>query len=197
MKIDLVHDIQTLYRKVVDAMSRPGVLSDLSAECNSVKEEDGCYHSSLLLALMLLDTEVTFHVVSHQGEAVKNRFYQLTYAKTAEIGEADFIFVTREAVNEDLKQVLSKAKVGELNDPHDSALIIIEVDSLTEGHTLKLTGPGIKDENEVQVSTDLAWLSLREQRNSDYPLGVDMVFVDADHQMLCLPRTTKVLQQEV
>ncbi|WP_409342840.1 phosphonate C-P lyase system protein PhnH [Paenibacillus sp. MBLB4367] len=199
MKLDLVHDIQTSYRKVVDAMSRPGVIADLAEEAGKLGKDAGCFPSTLLIAMMLLDTEVSFKVISAKEAEVTHLFNQLTYARAAEAEQADYVFVLQDAASDDLRSALEGAKIGDLLDPHHSATVVVESESLTGTgeDALRLTGPGIEDACFAQVNMQADWVEIRAERNAEYPLGIDLLFVDTDHRLLCLPRTTQVSKGEV
>lgn len=195
MKLDLVHDIQTAYRKVVDAMSRPGQLADLTDEAGKADRDTGCYSSTLVIARMLLDTEVSFKVLSADEERVTNVFNQLTYAKAVTAEQADYIFVLHNATPEQLLRAFESAKIGELTDPHHSATIIVETASLSEGDVLTLAGPGIRHSATAKMTASMDWVDVREEKNAEFPLGIDLIFVDNDHRLLGLPRTTKVSKE--
>lgn len=192
MKLDLVHDIQTAYRKVIDSMSRPGMISNISEESLRANFKTGCFPATEVLMLMLLDTEVTFKVISNREEEVTRLINQLTYAKTAEADQADFIFVLKDCDQETLETTMKSAKAGSLVNPHESAMMIIETDSVSCGSNLIMTGPGIAAEQAACISKADTWLGIREEKNAEYPLGIDLIFTDANHDVLCLPRTTQI-----
>lgn len=79
MKLDMVHDIQTVYRKLVDAMARPGQLADLSKEAALIEENEA--RPFLLLAFTLFDQEVTFKVFSKREAAISKLIHQYTNAR--------------------------------------------------------------------------------------------------------------------
>jgi len=195
MKLDFIHDIQRAYRKVVDSMSRPGLITNLKDEAAKVDLEAGCFPSTLVLAAMLLDTEVTFKVVSEKEEETTRWINQLTYAKADAAERADFVFVLYDKAEDELGQILQRVKIGSLIDPHDSATIIVEADAVTDGCDFKLTGPGIEEANYVNVSVNGNWMEVRQQQNAEFPMGVDLIFVDKNHHLLCLPRTTQILSE--
>lgn len=197
MKLDLVHDIQAAYRKIVDAMSRPGQIHSIKAQADKLDLEGGCFNSTLVLALMLLDTEQTFDVIAAQPTAITKLITQLTYAKAAATERADLIFVLNDAKPEDLEKAFRAAYPGNLMNPHKSAMIIIEADVVSNDRNLILTGPGIEHESYVTVNTIDRWVELRAQKNSEYPLGIDLIFTDVNANILCLPRTTQIGQQGV
>lgn len=117
MNLDVVHDIQTVYRKLVTATSRPGTLVVLEREARTLDVQMECLSSTILLALTVLDPEVTFKVIAKEGEAVSRMINQLTYSKPVDLPEADFIFILHDASEEQMKEAINKAKVGNLLNP--------------------------------------------------------------------------------
>lgn len=197
MKLDLVHDIQKAYRKVVDSMSRPGLIGNLAEEALKVDLEIGCFPSTVVLALMLLDTEVTFKVFSEREAEIAKWFNQITYAKSAEAEKADYIFVLNDAVPHGLEHALQLAKTGDLVNPHESATIIVETVGVRHGDAFILTGPGIAGERRVTVEAPGNWVKIRAEKNAEYPMGIDLIFLDPGHHLLCLPRTTQIRKRAV
>lgn len=196
MKLDLVHDVQRAYRKLLDSLSRPGTISDLTEEAGMLEADKGCLPATRIMADMLLDTEVSFKVFSERETQVTQWFKQSSYAREAEVTEADYIFVLRDAKPNDLLHALQAAKIGDLRDPHFSATLIIETESLSGGTKLCLAGPGIQSTASAEMLMNKHWLDARAERNAEFPLGLDCIFVDADHRLLALPRTTQVLVEE-
>lgn len=192
MKVDLVHDIHAAYRKVIDSMSRPGMISNLQEEAQKFDFQTNCLPSTEVMALMLLDTEVTFNVFSKREEQITGMMNQLTYAKTAEADQADFIFILKDCDQEQLEAAIQAAKIGSLMNPHESATLIIETESVSTGIELVLTGPGIETGHTAGIANADTWLDLRNEKNKEFPLGIDIVFTDGHHSILCLPRTTQI-----
>ncbi|WP_258831714.1 phosphonate C-P lyase system protein PhnH [Peribacillus frigoritolerans] len=192
MNLDIVHDIQTVYRKLVTATSRPGTLVVLDREARTLDVQMECLSSTILLARTVLDPEVSFKVISKAEEAVSRMINQLTYSKPVDLPEADFIFILHDASEEQMKEALNKAKVGNLLNPHESAMIILEVPDVTKGDSMILTGPGIQDESFLSLPNVSAWLAARNEKNMEFPLGIDMYFVDQQDRLIALPRTTQI-----
>ncbi|WHY55509.1 phosphonate C-P lyase system protein PhnH [Peribacillus simplex] len=192
MNLDVVHDIQTVYRKLVTATSRPGTLVVLEREARTLDVQMECLSSTILLALTVLDPEVTFKVIAKEGEAVSRMINQLTYSKPVDLPEADFIFILHDASEEQMKEAINKAKVGNLLNPHESAMIILEVPDVTKGDSMILSGPGIQEESFISLPNVSAWLGVRNEKNIEFPLGIDMYFVDRQDRLIALPRTTEI-----
>lgn len=197
MKLDLVHDIQGSYRKVLNAMARPGVIESLKVESEKVDININCFKSTFLIMLMLLDGEVSFNVISKDSMDITGIVSQITYAKIKPIEEADYLFVINDISSEVLEDVYRRAKIGDLVDPNKSATIVCEFDKLKYGDELILSGPGIKNVNKISLSGSKEWIAAREEVNDEYPLGVDAIYIDKEGSVLCLPRTTEVKYMEV
>ncbi|CAN7159966.1 phosphonate C-P lyase system protein PhnH [Peribacillus frigoritolerans] len=192
MNLDIVHDIQTVYRKLVTATSRPGTLVVLDREARTLDVQMECLSSTILLARTVLDPEVSFKVISKAEEAVSRMINQLTYSKPVDLPEADFIFILHDASEEQMKEALNKAKVGNLLNPHESAMVILEVPDVTKGDSMILSGPGIQDESFLSLPNVSVWLAARNEKNMEFPLGIDMYFVDQQDRLIALPRTTQI-----
>lgn len=198
MKLNMVHDIQSVYRKVLNAMAKPGVIENLKKEADQVDIETNCYENTFLMMMMLLDREVSFNVVSEKSVDVSSLISQMTYAKVKPIEEADYIFVLKDACDEQLDMVIRNAKIGDLVDPNKSATIIAEFKCLDSGSSiLNFKGPGIKNLREVRISGETKWIKERKIKNEEYPLGVDLIYVDEKNNVMCIPRTTSITESEV
>jgi len=197
MELDLVHDLQRAYRKTLDSMSRPGVIHNLWAQADKVEMETGCFNATLVLVLMLFNTEVKFSVCSKYETEMAKLINQLTYAKVTKVENADYILVLKDAQPEELEKTLKTAYPGDLRDPHKAATVIIEADALSNDRDLLLSGPGIERESHVKVTTPDGWIDLRADKNSEYPLGIDLIFTDSNDNILCLPRTTRISKRVV
>lgn len=195
MELDLVHDIQAAYRKTIDSMSRPGLISNVSSQAEKMALKIGCFDATLLLVFMFFDIEIKFKLCSEREQEIAPIINQLTYAKTAELESADFILVLHDARPQDLERALQAAWPGDLLNPHKGATIIFEADAVTNGKDLVLTGPGIENKSEIKVQTTESWVDKRAEKNCEYPLGIELIITDRYDNILCLPRTTQIVKQ--
>ena len=191
MNFDLVHDIQGVYRKVLKGMATPGKIQRLD-EGAKVDLEVDSYKSTFLLMLMLLDGEVTFNVVSKNTKEISSMISQITYSQFKEIEEADYVFILEDATNDSLAKVYKNAKLGDLVNPNKSSTIIAEVPSIEYGNEIELRGPGIKECNMISINIKGNWIEERAERNIEYPIGIDGIFIDKVGNLIGLPRTTQV-----
>lgn len=197
MAIDQIHDLQQVYRKLLHSMSRPGTISSIEQETEHMDVDFGCAHALIVSAMVLLDAEVTFHVLSKNRRDLIEKISEYTSARLAPLQEADFIIVLQENEESEILEALAQCKIGNLIDPQQSATWIIETPILTNEGTLLLTGPGI--ETEAHLSTGQSpqfWLA-RDSRIKEYPMGMDMIFADGSSQIACLPRTISAIPMEV
>lgn len=180
LKIDPVWhpDIQQMnYRLVLEAMSRPG-------RCFSLHKLPAEGPAVLSILSTLLDAEVS---LSDPANLLRQDDWLMLQAKSASVETADYILY--DAIQlPDLSP-----KLGTLPDPEQSATLILKVDSLGKGENkLKLSGPGVKEYEYLSITgLNPEWLSKRDDWNSSFPLGVDMILADEQH-VAAFPRTTKV-----
>lgn len=195
MKLDMVHDIQSVYRKVLNAMSRPGILENINEEAEKNDIDINFYSGSFLVMLMVLDREVSFNVVSEQGNDVSKLISEITYAQAKPVEEADYIFVLEDKCSESLDEIIEKSKIGDLVDPQKSATIIAEVQCISKDGDIELEGPGIQDVNKIGICSNKKWINARKNKNEEYPLGIDLIFIDEKSNLVCIPRTTKIIDK--
>lgn len=179
-----IHQTQQHYRTLIDIFSYPGKIAKSAEKPNNYSTvSDGV----LMTVMTLFDNEVTFHTTfKSDGQ----EFITLTGARMVEeAGDADYVVIKEKDLN---SSIFEKASVGTLPSPEHSASLIIEVESFHQGNFYKMTGPGIKDEVIIQVSLDEKWIHHRNEKCKEYPLGIDLILIDDQNNMMSIPRTTKI-----
>ena len=190
MKFDMVFDVQKAFRKVLKAFSYPGDIISLEEEAQSLDNHWSCYSASKLLMYMLLDADTSF-MVDSDDEKLAIQFSKMTYCVKERSDQAAFIFVTRQH-QLPIAELIAQANCGTLEDPHTSATLIIECEKIVESSELLLKGPGIANEKYRGVQIKEHWLTARNEKNHEFPLGIDLVFVDEAGNVMALPRTTRI-----
>lgn len=191
---------QELYRLVLQSLSRPGEIQHLSKnilEGLSLNQETSMSSNVYIdaLALMVLDPKIGFYLPQKFLEAAKAGFYAKRQSAFASADQADIIFMP--ALDDCETDTILQAKAGTLFDPHCSASVFVALQRLSDTasaetpHQIILKGPGIKDKNTVFVSS-LEAFQARQERNDEYPCGIDMIFVDRNGNLFALPRTTEL-----
>ncbi|MGG5369921.1 phosphonate C-P lyase system protein PhnH [Enterococcus sp. AZ196] len=184
----MIHETQQVFRTLVQLNSYVGERGRLEGHSFNGPISQGAF----LIAATLLDQEVSFSVLGMEAEQ-ENYLQQEFRSFPVKIAEADFIFVGKKVTAEQLT-ALQQAKIGDLIDPQKSATIIVELESLSEASVhYQLEGPGIKERKSVDFPKQLVDIfMIREQLNQEYPLGVDLIIVDEQLEILCIPRTTLI-----
>lgn len=190
MAIDVVHDTQEVFRTILHCMSRPGTIKSIGEGGEQEEHRGFCSKSILLSAVTLLDAEVRFHVIGENAASIEALFSAHTLSKVTDLHKADYIFIMQDDQQQFLHDVFTKAKKGTLVDPQKSATVIIETESLANEHNLVLEGPGIANKENVEITGSEYWMDARAEVNKEYPLGVDMILIDRQSNLMCLPRTT-------
>jgi alpha-D-ribose 1-methylphosphonate 5-triphosphate synthase subunit PhnH len=179
------HRDQSVFRALINCMSRPGTIGSLPL--NTLQSSPNPAVTAIVRCLV--DHEVSFSVVN--GDRVfSEQLLRFTGSRQAEPDSADFIIemdpTSIDAVN--------SAKIGTDEFPNESATVIVSVDSLASGPlTIHLTGPGVKSRRSLPVrGVTSAVVRAISDRNQDFPLGIDVVLVDADGRIACIPRTSAI-----
>lgn len=193
---DYIHDIASGYRILVEAISYPGTIYNVGNLAKKNSLNISCFDGVLLFAFMLLDQEVTFHIVGICHKEVSEQMARLTYSKTADIDSANFIFILKDATEAERNEAISRASIGTLVDPHLGATVILELPDIEGMNQYYFGGPGIEFEKEVKFSGFPEWDTIRRDKNKEFPLGIDMIFIDQKGMLLALPRTTIVKGRE-
>ena len=105
--------------------------------------------------------------------------------------KAAYVLMTK-SVNTALPSVIEQVGGGTLEDPQLGATLSVECDALKGDGELVMKGPGIENSARCQIEIQADWIEARTEKNAEFPLGVDLIFVDSAGQILCLPRTTQI-----
>lgn len=186
-----VYDAQRHFRVLLDTMARPGRINILPAV--EVTPPASLSRGAAWIALSLLNSDVHFHVAEAHEDA--SAYLQAnTGSRPAPAAEADFLFLHGTAC----AAALREARLGIPAYPEGGATAVVMVAALGRssaqgGLALTLTGPGIEHQEQVCITgLSAELLEIRQERNGEFPLGLDFMFVTADGHVACLPRTTRV-----
>lgn len=180
----IVHTTQQVYRQLVNATSRPGHVEIISEE---VKNYTDFSDAALLTAMTLFDNEISFYSTD---KTMRKELKVLTGGlPNKDYSTADFL-VTREA---DLKaEYFNDVMKGILISPEKSATLLIDTVHIDQGQFYRLSGPGIKESTELQLSLSKGWFELRNEVCKEFPLGIDLILTDKENNTVVIPRTTTV-----
>ncbi|MFZ4453056.1 phosphonate C-P lyase system protein PhnH [Salibacterium aidingense] len=190
---DLVHDSQLIYREMLEAVSRPGTISNIKTVLT--KLPDSPVNPGLIgMALTILDGETSFAVVPESSK-LSSYIQQKTGSRVETLDQADYILMYDLSLVPSFSEVIETIKKGTLIDPHDSATLLIQVKSFsaTNGAPYILSGPGIASEYQVPIEgLPENWEKTRQRAIKEFPLGIDFFFVSQAAEILSIPRTTRI-----
>ncbi len=183
---DLVHDSQSTFRVLLNALSRPGTINKISVQ---LTPPTGLNIACAAACLTLLDLETLVWLQPGLNEEVKNWLLFHTGCRfTEKTNQADFAVIW----NLDNMPNLSQFKQGTPIYPEDSTTLLITVGTnnvRTIRETPQLTGAGINQQITMPIDLpDLFWQQWQQNHNS-YPLGIDIYFFSED-KVVGLPRTS-------
>lgn len=190
-KFDFVHDTQKIYRKLLDSMSKPGKINNISNEIKDIEIYSSLSKDLMGIIYTLLNLESKFYIEDKE----ESKFIKLhTLAKEKNIENAEFIIFDIEKENKNnLIEIVEKCEVGTLEDPNLGSTLILKVKKIQESGDLILRGPGIKNSNEFSIDgLDEVFFKKREAINKEFPMGIDIILIDQDANIACLPRTTSI-----
>lgn len=180
-------EAQVLFRKLMTAMSRPGIVQDFS---EAPEPPRGFYQSTAGIALTLLDfeTRVWLDPALRGDEAEAWLRFHCNAPLTVEPELAQFAIVADAATS----PPLAEFHQGTARYPDQSTTVILQVASLTNGESVVLEGPGIKEPLTTNVTGLPADFWQQWRANGEvFQFGVDVMMTD-DASVLALPRTTRV-----
>lgn len=201
--------LQRTFRALLDAMARPGEVAEIGDRaqgdaCDA--EASGLTPSALMLADVLLDAATSAAVAGPDGESAALVLARRTHVAAAPAAEAAVAFVPASVRGEAAAAFVSELSAGTLADPHLGATCIVAADTVigvdrdglrtgalsgaSEVGAWRLSGPGIRGTVDVELDR-VDVMGARAARGDEFPLGIDLVFVDGAGHVLCLPRTTR------
>lgn len=181
---DPVHDAQTVFRAVLQALSEPGTIHTLPVDL-PVPAPLGKATTALCLTLLDMDTPVWIDYPSAEANAYL-RFHCGCPLADDHL-KASFAVLTDPAT-----LLLDRFAQGSIAYPDRSATVIVQVMSLTEGPVRTLTGPGIATSTSLRVAGlpddfNAQWAS----NHAAFPCGVDLIFCNGS-QLVAVPRSTAI-----
>jgi alpha-D-ribose 1-methylphosphonate 5-triphosphate synthase subunit PhnH len=178
-----VADAQRAFRRILKAMSEPGVMVSLPLQ----QGWGDLSPAATAVLLTLVDQESALWLDSRiDNDVVRNNLRFHTGVPIVDERDAPFA-LTHAATNPD--PALFAA--GDNMSPEKSTTLIVEVPALNGGLTLRLSGPGLREPRAIAPQLPEAILHYLRERPHPFPQGVDLIFTCGE-AMMALPRTTDV-----
>lgn len=184
---DYVHEAQTVYRQLLEAISHPGVIVGVETSCERPGEMG---EAMTALALTLLDAETPVWLDAALAEQASIADY-LRFHCGCPIVQAPIEAAFALVGSVECLPRLERFAAGSAEYPDRSATIIAELPQLTGGSRTVLTGPGIattRDFDPVGLP-DWFW-GAWTFNHGGFPMGVDLIFTNGA-EFCALPRSTK------
>ncbi len=184
---DPTTDSQAAFRRVMDAVARPGTIQNLS---NAPEAPAGLARAAGAVALTLFDFETTVWLdpVLRGGPAEDWIRFHCGCPLTDAPGDAAFALVADVANC----PPLADFNPGDAKYPDRSTTVILQVAALVGGRCVTLSGPGIRERATIAptgVAEDF-WPQVLVN-NARFQFGVDILFA-AGGLLTALPRSTRV-----
>jgi alpha-D-ribose 1-methylphosphonate 5-triphosphate synthase subunit PhnH len=179
-------EAQRLYRRLLDAMARPGRPQDLSEAPDAPQD---LFRSTAGVALTLLDfeTPVWLDPALRGGEAQAWLRFHCGCPFTDDAKAAAFALIVDAA----RMPRLESFNPGDARYPDRSTTLLVQVPSLVGGQSVQLAGPGIEGAVELSPAgvPDDFWTQVDANR-AEFQLGVDLLLMD-EERVLALPRSSR------
>ena len=178
-----VADAQRAFRRILKAMSEPGVMVSLPL----AQGWGALSPAATAVLLTLVDQESPLWIEPQvDNEILRSNLRFHTGAPLSESRDAPFA----------LSHAASSPRpadfaAGDNLAPEKSTTLIIEVPSLNGGLTLRLSGPGLRESRTIAPQLPESVLDYLRNRPHPFPQGVDLIFTCGE-AMMALPRTTDV-----
>ena len=185
---DPVSQSQLVFRRLLDAMARPGTVETVTLDIEGPETLD---LAATAIALALVDFETPLYIspaLSNEAAETYLKFHCGTRIVTE---TKDAAFAILDGAPEDP----GAFNTGTEEYPELGATLIIQVEALTASGPLTLTGPGIKDSATLGLpDVPVSFWQARTKLQRYFPRGIDLVFVSGA-EMVTVPRTTNVTLQ--
>lgn len=182
---------QSVFRAVLEAMSRPGRVQALDAASLAGLADAGLGRArcALLLALLDAETSVWLHPALSQAGAQAQLLFHTGVRIAAAAERAAFAVIDAAQADDSLWERLAR---GSDSVPQDGATLIVEVPSLARGTMLALRGPGVESVQRLQVGgLPASFWAARVALEREFPLGIELILSCGD-SLAALPRSTRV-----
>ena len=185
---DKVLSAQSTFRSVMDAMARPGSVQRIVATSGAPSP---VMRGTAAIALTLFDQDTPVWLdpaVSETSDVTKWLKFHTGAPVIADPSICSFALIGDARA----LPALDRFAFGSNEYPDRSTTLILQVESLTEGSSLELRGPGIDGTAGLRARVQPADLFERLAINGAlFPRGIDVVLV-ADNCIVAIPRTTRL-----
>ncbi|MGI6590534.1 MAG: phosphonate C-P lyase system protein PhnH [Eggerthellaceae bacterium] len=208
---ELAFRLQSGFRTLLDALARPGELTDLAALAPDAIDEGrriGLFAQTMALCDVLLDGQTTVAVAGERGSVVAHELSHRTHAHIRPLEEAAFCIIPVGTSDADTASAIAALSPGTLAAPDRGATCLVECatligpdrDGVRSGSSSgigvprawRLSGPGIERSTRIACDRSVA-LDAVAARKDEFPCGIDLILVDAAGHVVGMPRSTQLV----
>jgi alpha-D-ribose 1-methylphosphonate 5-triphosphate synthase subunit PhnH len=190
---DPVQSSQAVFRSVMNALARPGSVHSIA---EAVKAPSLMMPATAAVALALFDHDTSVWLgQDFAGEADMASWlrFQTGAPLIADASQAAFALIAKGAALPDF----GIFSLGTPEYPDRSTTLVVQVETLTTGDELTLSGPGIQGTSSLRAGPLPQDFVARMQANRAlFPLGIDLLLVSGN-DLVALPRSTHVTAKEM
>ncbi|MEX2618274.1 MAG: phosphonate C-P lyase system protein PhnH [Alphaproteobacteria bacterium] len=182
---DPVFDSQSIFRTVLQALSRPGRIYRMPVD---LPAPEGLAGAGICLCLLDRDTSLWLDAPLRTPAIESFLRFHTGCTITGDPETAGFAIM---ASLPDRAEI-ARFNAGTPEYPDRSTTIIVQTEGLRDDRGARLSGPGIEREHRLDVAgaAPAFWAAVRAS-NAQFPLGVDFLFVAGD-RLAGLPRSILV-----
>lgn len=181
-----VQDAQHSFRRLLKAMSEPGVIVGLHQLQHGWQPLD-IATTSVLLTLADGDTPVWLSPALSNDLLSQNLRFHTGAPLCDQPESAQFAIADSQITGHQMSQL----NQGNALAPEQGATLILQLNSLSGGRMLRLTGAGIPEERMVAPRLPDCIVNTLTERQHPFPLGIDLLLTCSE-RLLAIPRTTCV-----
>lgn len=182
-----VFDAQASFRRVLEAMARPGRIQRLDV---TVRAPDALHPASAAIALTLFDQDTPVWLAPTLALSEVRSFLAFHCGCPFAAAPAFARFVLVDGWRE--LPPLDALEQGTDHYPDRSCTVVLQMDGFEAGPTLSLQGPGIAGAQALRLNgCSDAFLEQWRGNRARFPRGVDLLGVH-DEQIVGLPRTVRI-----
>ena len=186
---DKVLSAQSTFRSVMDAIARPGSVQRIVAAAGT---PGAMMRGTAAIALTLFDHDTPVWLDPQMSETSEVTKW-LKFHTGAPVIEDSSICHFALIGDPGALPALDRFAFGSNEYPDRSTTLIIQVESLAQGPSFELRGPGIDGTAMVQATIQPLDLFERLEINQTlFPRGIDVVLVAGD-SVVAIPRTTRLV----
>jgi alpha-D-ribose 1-methylphosphonate 5-triphosphate synthase subunit PhnH len=186
---DKVLSAQSTFRSVMDAMARPGSVQRIAPVTGMPAP---MMRGTASIALTLFDHDTPIWLDPRMSETSAVTKWLKFHTGAPVIADSSICSFALIGDADELPQ-LDRFSFGSDEYPDRSSTLILQLESLAQGPTFELRGPGIDGTAVLQATIKPPDLFERLAINAAaFPRGIDVVLV-ADDAIVAIPRTTRVV----